>query len=71
MSFERVARPRPMAEGRAQLKQKSDNKSQRLRDTHTFPIFHDSHPPTSSIEGANANFLSLGIGVLTPLTVGP
>ena len=71
MSSGRVVRPGPMAEGRAQLKQKSNNRSQRLRDTPAFPIFHDSHPPTSSIEGANAKFLLLGIGVLTPLTVGP
>jgi hypothetical protein len=30
-----------MAEGRAQLKQKSNNRSQRLRNTPAFPIFHD------------------------------
>jgi hypothetical protein len=42
MSSGRVVRPSPMAEGRAQLKQKSNNRSQRLRDTPAFPIFHDS-----------------------------
>ena len=41
MSPGRVVRPSPMAEGRAQLKQKSDNRSQHLRDTPAFPIFHD------------------------------
>ena len=41
MSSGRVVRPGPMAEGRAQLKQKSNNRSQRLRDTPAFPIFHD------------------------------
>ena len=50
MSSGRVVRPSPMAEGRAQLKQKSNNRSQRLRDTPAFPIFHDSrqlHLPES------------------------
>ena len=41
MSSGRVVRPSPMAEGRAQLKQKSNNRSQRLRDTPAFPIFHE------------------------------
>ena len=45
---ERGARPKPVAEdGGAQLRQKSDGVSQRLRDTHAFLIFHDRVPAES------------------------
>ena len=46
MSSGRVVRLSPMAEGRAQLKQKSNNRSQRLRDTPAFPIFSRLNPTT-------------------------